>query len=82
VGQWFRVEIFAHRSSGADGRVWMAVNGQTLVNRYGSNMGVNNLPWNRIFASLNYSSGQSLPAYQWLDDLEIWDGFPSNASAH
>ena len=82
VGQWFRVEIFAHRSSGADGRVWMAINGQTIVDRYGSNMGVNNLPWNRIFASLNYSSGQSLPAYQWVDDLEIWDRFPASASPH
>src|SRR5881394_2774171 len=82
VGEWFRVEIFAHRSSGADGRVWMAINGQTIVDRYGSNMGVNNLPWNRIFAFLNYSSGQSLPAYQWVDDLEIWDGFPASASPH
>ena len=82
VGQWFRVEAFVHRSGGSDGRVWLAVNGQTIVNRYGSNMGVNNLPWNRIFAFLNYSSGQSLPAYQWVDDLEVWDGFPSTASPH
>ena len=82
VGQWFRVEVFVHRSSGADGRVWMAVNGQTIVDRYGSNLGVNNLPWNRIFAFLNYSSGQSLSAYQWVDDLELWDGFPSSASPH
>ena len=27
-------------------------------------------------------SGQSLPAYQWVDDLEIWDGFPASASPH
>jgi hypothetical protein len=31
---------------------------------------------------LNYSSGQSLPAYQWVDDLELWDGFPASASLH
>jgi hypothetical protein len=82
VGQWFRVEIFVHRSAGGDGRVWVAANGQTLFDRYGSNMGINNLPWNRIMPFLNYSQGALLPAYQWMDDLEIWDGFPSTASPH
>ncbi|HYV61235.1 MAG TPA: hypothetical protein VE958_01095, partial [Bryobacteraceae bacterium] len=82
TGQWFRVEVFAHRSTGSDGRVWVAVNGQTLFDRYGPNMGINNLPWNRIMPFLNYSQGALLPAYQWMDDLEIWDGFPSTASPH
>lgn len=82
VGQWFRVEIFVHRSNAGDGRVWMAIGGQTLFDHHGPNMGINNLPWNRVMTFLNYSQAHPLPAYQWLDDLEIWDGFPSTASAH
>jgi hypothetical protein len=75
VDQWFKVEGFWHRSSGADGRVWIAINGQVIADRYGPNTGVNNAPINRIFISLAYSDG-ALPQYQWIDDLEIWDGFP------
>jgi hypothetical protein len=82
VGRWFRVEMFVHRSGGADGRVWIAVDGQRLFDRFGPNMGVYGLPWNRVMAFMNYSSGQVLPAYQWVDDFELWDGFPSHASAH
>jgi len=37
-----------HRSSGADGRVWMAVNGQVIVDHRGSNMG-STTSINRIF---------------------------------
>jgi len=82
VDRWFRVEMFVHRSGGGDGRVWVAVDGQKLFDRYGSNLGVNGLSWNRIMPFLNYSSGQQLPAYQWVDDFELWDGFPAYASAH
>jgi len=75
VDQWFKFEIFWHRSAGSDGRVWMAVNGQTLADHHGPNMGAWNMPINRIFAPLLYT-GAAMPAYQWVDDLEIWDGFP------
>ena len=79
VGQWFKLEIYWHRSAGSDGRVWMAANGQTIADYRGPNMGVSNLPVNRIMAPMLYS-GQRMPAYQWFDDLEIWDGFPSGGS--
>lgn len=79
VGQWFKLEIYWHRSAGSDGRVWMGVNGQTLADHRGPNMGVSNLPINRIMAPMLYS-GQRMPAYQWFDDLEIWDGFPPAGS--
>ncbi len=82
VGRWFRVEVFVHRSTGSDGRVWVAVDGQQIFNRTGSNIGVNGLPWNRIMPFLNYSTGQILPAYQWVDDIELWDRFPAHASQH
>jgi hypothetical protein len=75
VDQWFKFEVFWHRSAGADGRVWVAVNGQVLADHRGPSMGVNNAAINRIFMSLVYSDSP-YPIYQWTDDLEIWDGFP------
>ena len=81
VGQWFKFEVFWHRSSGPDGRVWMAVNGQGIVDHFGPNMGVNNAPINRIMVSTLYSSS-AYPIYQWVDDVQIWDGFPSDAAPH
>ena len=81
VGEWFKFEVFWHRSSGSDGRVWMAVNGQVIVDHYGSNMGVNNASINRIMMPNLYSS-TSYPIYQWVDDVQIWDGFPSDAAPH
>jgi hypothetical protein len=75
VGEWFKLEFFWHRSNGGDGRIWMAVNGQVIADRRGPNMGARNLPINRILAPLLYS-GSAMPIYQWVDDLEVWDGFP------
>lgn len=80
VGEWFRVEMFVHRSQQGDGRVWVAINGHTLFDHEGPNMGVNRLPWNRLMIFLNYSTNQLLPAFQWVDDVEIWDGLPATAS--
>jgi hypothetical protein len=82
VDKWFRIEIFVHRSDDIDGRVWIAVDGHKLFDPYGPNLGILKLPWNRVMIFLNYSTGQALPAYQWVDDVEIWDGFPPHASAH
>jgi hypothetical protein len=81
LADWMKFEVFWHRSSGADGRVWMAVNGQVILDRFGSNMGVNNAPINRIFMPNLYGS-TAFPIYQWVDDLQIWDGFPPNAAPH
>jgi len=79
IGEWFKFEVFWHRSRGNDGRVWMAVNGRVIVDRYGPNKGINNAPINRIMVSLLYSSS-SYPIYQWVDDVQIWDGFPPDAA--
>jgi hypothetical protein len=79
VGQWFKLEVYWHRSTGSDGRVWLAANGKTIADYRGPNMGVSKLPVNRIMAPMLYS-GQRMPAYQWFDDLEIWDGFPASGS--
>ena len=39
----------------SDGRVWVAVNGQVIVDHYGANYGVNNAPINRIMMPNLYS---------------------------
>jgi chitodextrinase len=75
IGEWFKFEIFWHRSDGADGRVWLAVNGNVICDRSGPNTGAWNLPINRISMPTVYT-GSRMPVYQWIDDLEIWDGFP------
>ena len=81
INQWMKVETFWHRSSANDGRWWMAVNGQVLVDHYGPNMGIYNAAINRIMPSLIYSS-TAYPTYHWVDDLQIWDSFPSDAAPH
>jgi hypothetical protein len=75
AGQWFKFEIFWHRSSGADGRVWAAINGHVICDHFGPNRGVNNAPINRVELANLYSQ-TPYPIYQWIDDIEIWDGFP------
>jgi hypothetical protein len=44
-------------------------------------MGVNKAPINRIMVSQLYTS-TAYPIYQWIDDVEIWDGFPPGAAPH
>ena len=75
VGAWFKFEAFWHRSSDMDGRIWMAANGHVIADRYGANMGSRRLNINRIF--WNLYSGSRLPVYQWIDDVQIWDGLPT-----
>ncbi len=74
VGEWFKFEFFWHRSSQHDGRAWQAINGQVVFDRFGSLLGGND-PIDRIMLTQVYAGG-SLPLYQWVDDIEIWDGFP------
>jgi hypothetical protein len=76
VGKWFKLEVFWHRSSGSDGRVWMAVDGQVIADRRGANMGPNNSRIDRVMVNTVYGGG-AMPQYQWVDDLQIWSTFPS-----
>jgi hypothetical protein len=76
IGEWFKFEVFWHRSTGNDGRIWMAVNGQVIADHFGPNIGVNNAPINRIMISQVYS-GSPYPIYQWQDDVQIWSIFPT-----
>jgi hypothetical protein len=79
VGQWFKLETYFKRSSGSDGRIWMAVNGQKIVDRFGPTMGPNNSPINRIMVNQLYSGG-TYPIYQWVDNVQVWSTFPTVSS--
>lgn len=72
---WSKMEVYWHRSSGADGRYWAAINGQVIADHFGPNMGEFNLPITRIFSMLAYSGGHS-PNESHTTGLEFWDGFP------
>jgi hypothetical protein len=83
AGEWFRVELFWHRSFEADGRFWTAVNGTTLFDVWGKNVaeGFDPQAIDRVIL-LNAYSGGPAPFYQWIDDVEIWNAFPPTASPH
>ena len=74
LDQWFSVEFYLHRSTGSDGRFYWAVNGQPIADQYGPNYGINNQNVNALMFSNLYGNSVHLnPAYQWIDDLEVWD---------
>jgi hypothetical protein len=72
-GEWMHVEFFTHRDN-SDGRVWLKVNGQTVFDHTGDNIGVNNAPIDRIFLANSYASR---PVDVWVDDIQIWEGQPT-----
>jgi hypothetical protein len=78
LGRWFKFEIYWRRANDETGRVWAAVDGHTIADRRGPNMGARNLPINRIMAPMLYT-GQRMPAYQWIDDVQVWSGMPSSS---
>ncbi|MEO8053436.1 MAG: hypothetical protein ABI833_23805 [Acidobacteriota bacterium] len=73
VTQWLSVEVYLHRSAASGGRFYWGVNGQTIADRSGANYGSNNEKINLLMFSNVYGYGR--PAYQWVDDLEVWN-FP------
>ena len=75
IDKWFKFEVYWHRSGGADGRFWAAVDGQVIADHYGPNMGDYNLPVTRIMVNNPYSGGYATVESH-STGLEIWDGFP------
>lgn len=75
LDQWFRFEVYWHRSADIDGRFWAAVNGKVIADYRGSNMGDYGLPITRIFVNDSYSGGYA-PVESRTAGLEIWSGFP------
>ena len=83
AGDWFKVEAFYHRSEGLDGRFYFAVNGSALFDTKISRYGSNGSTINRLFLWGLYSAPvASYPMQKWIDDVEIWDGFPNGTPAY
>lgn len=70
AGQWFTVEVYWYRSTGSDGRYYLAVDGHTIVDYYGRTK--NNLNIQRI----GFFGLYGAKMYQWVDDFQIWDDIP------
>ncbi|UJP06167.1 MAG: fibronectin type III domain-containing protein [Nitrosomonas sp.] len=75
VDKWFKFEVYWKRSSGNDGRFWVAVDGQEIADRFGPNMGDYGLPVTRVTFNTPYSGGYPTVESH-STGLEIWDGFP------
>jgi hypothetical protein len=76
---WMKIEIYFDRVSG---RVWLAIDGVRKIDRTiagGLRLNGNPDPINRIMFPQSYG-GYVWPAEQWVDDMEIWTGFPADAS--
>jgi len=73
VNQWFLTEFYWHWSEGNDGRALWKVNGHIIGDHYGPTTR-NSKPIDFIMLCQIY--GDSNPKYQWVDDIEIWDGMP------
>jgi hypothetical protein len=70
-GKWIDVEIFWKRSTKSDGRVWLTIDGKTVIDYNGSTKLVD--PIRIIMLFTNYAS---VPLDQWIDNVEVWDDFP------
>ncbi len=82
LGEWALLEVYWKHSTGSDGRVWVAVNGQTVADYYGQNKKNNDVfGWN-LFKVYTGPSHLALGKhYQWIDDFELWSGIPTSIEA-
>jgi hypothetical protein len=74
VGTWFEVEFYIKRSTGLDGRVFAAINGQTVADFNGPNYGadldeIQDMYWQNLYSNL-------IPASWYIDDFEVWSASP------
>ena len=72
-GKWFKLEFFIKWSESQKGYACMKVNNQLIGEHYGPTTH-NHQPMD--FMMLTQVYGNSYPMYQWVDDLQIWNGNP------
>jgi hypothetical protein len=72
-GEWFKVEYHVKWSNDDDGYASMKVNGQLIGEHFGVTTFKND---DLDFIMLTQVYGSNYPMYQWVDDIEIWDGVP------
>jgi len=73
INEWFLTEFYWHWSEENDGRALWKINGHVIGDHFG--------PTTREskpidFIMLTQIYGSANPKYQWIDDIEIWDGIP------
>ena len=73
VNEWFMTEFYWHWSEGDDGRALWKINGEVIGDHHGPTTR-NSKPIDFIILTQIY--GDANPKYQWIDDIEIWDGIP------
>ncbi len=73
INKWFLTEFYWHWSDGDDGRALWKINGQIIGDHYGPTTR-NSRPIDFIILTQIY--GDANPKYQWIDDIEIWNGIP------
>lgn len=73
LNEWFLTEFYWHWSEGDDGRALWKINGQVIGDHYGPTTR-NAKPIDFIILTQIY--GDANPKYQWIDDIEIWNGIP------
>ena len=78
IDEWFYFEFFWKRSTGEDGRVWAAVNGEVLWDHRGQNKKNKNV--DRWYTFKVYTGEETFEkgykVYHWIDDFELWSDFP------
>ncbi len=73
INKWFMTEFYWHWSEGDGGRALWKINGQIIGDHYGPTTRNSN-PIDFIILTQIY--GDANPKYQWIDDIEIWNGIP------
>jgi len=77
IGEWFRVEVFWRHSLGDDGRIWIAIDGQTIADYKGPTQKDSDLSkWNPFKVYTGTNSLDTGMAYQWIDGFEIHTDIP------
>jgi hypothetical protein len=74
VNQWFLTEFYWHWSNDNNGRALWKINGQIIGDVHKPTT-ENSQPVDFIILTQIY--GNANPKYQWVDDIEIWNGLPS-----
>lgn len=71
--KWFLTEFYWHWSTGKNGRALWKINGHVVGDHHGPTTR-HNKPIDFIMLTQIY--GNANPKRQWIDDIEIWDGYP------
>jgi hypothetical protein len=80
IDRWFLMEVYLRRSNGNEGRFFWAVDGQILTDRHGPTYGAYQENINFLAISGLYGNEANMsPAYQWIDDVEVWERPPCEA---